>query len=95
MMKDYNITGGETIEMTALLLGGTKHKSLSPAPMDAERDKKRKESEPYIDVTGLEEEKLESAASEEETATTKKWMNSVMKDLKKNVQMTSQSSKKQ
>ena len=28
-LKDYNITGGETIEMTALPLGGTRNKSLS------------------------------------------------------------------
>ena len=68
-LKDWNIIGRVTIEMTALLLGGTKHKSLSP--MQAERDKKRKESEPYIDVSGSEEEKLESAASEDETSTTK------------------------
>ena len=82
MMKDYNITGSETIEMTALLLGGTKHKSLSPTPVDAERDKKRFEYEPYIDLTGLEDEKPESAASEEETSTTKKWMKSMMKDIR-------------
>ena len=31
--------------MTAKLLGGTKHKSLSPKPKDTERDKKTKESE--------------------------------------------------
>ena len=36
--------------MTAKLLRGTKHKSLSPKPMDTEIDKKRKESEPYIGV---------------------------------------------
>ena len=39
-LKDYNMTGGETIEMTTFLLGGTKHKSLSPTPTEAERDKK-------------------------------------------------------
>ena len=59
-----------------------KNKSLSSTPMEAERDKKRKESEPYIDVSGLEEEKLESAASDEETTTTNKWMKSMMKDIK-------------
>ena len=70
---------GETIEMTALLLGGTKNKSLSPTPMNAEREKKRKESEPYNDGSGLEDEKFESAASEKETVTTTKWMKSMMK----------------
>ena len=49
--------------MTTFLLGGTKHKSLSP-PMEDERDKKRKESEPYIDVSGLEEEKQKSSYNE-------------------------------
>ena len=39
--------------------------------MNVERETKRKASEPYIDVSGLEEEKFESAASEEETVTTK------------------------
>ena len=53
------------IEMTAFLLSGTKNKSLSPTPMSVEWDTKRKASEPYIDVSGLEEEKFESAASEE------------------------------
>ena len=79
---EYYIYEGETIEITALLLGGTKNKSLSPTPMRTEREKKRKESEPYIDVSGLEEEKLESATSEEETVTTKKWMTSMMKEMK-------------
>ena len=65
---------GETIEMTALLLGGTKNKSLSPTSMSVERETQRKASEPYIDVSDLEEEKFESAASEEETVTTKQWM---------------------
>ena len=41
-LKNSFISGGETIELTALLLGGTKHKSLSPTPMDADREKKRK-----------------------------------------------------
>ena len=67
-LKDYYISGGETIEMTALILGGMKHKSLSPTPMDADRDKKRKESEPYIDVSGLEDEKPEPASEEEAVA---------------------------
>ena len=41
-LKDYYTPDGENIEMTALLLGGTEHKSLRPAPMDADRDKKEK-----------------------------------------------------
>ena len=41
--------------MTALLLGGTKNKSLSPTSMNVGRETKRKDSEPYIDVSGLEE----------------------------------------
>ena len=69
-LKDCYISGGETIEMTALLLGGTKHKSLSPTRTDADRDKKRKESKPKIDVSGLEEEKSQPA-SEEEAVTAK------------------------
>ena len=44
---------------------------------------KRKASEPYTDVSGLEEEKFESAAFEEETVTTKQWMKSMMSELKK------------
>ena len=81
-MKDYSVNEGETIEMTALLLAGTKNKSLSPAPMSIERETKRKASEPYMDVTGPEEEKFESAASEEGTVTTKQWMKSMMKEIK-------------
>ena len=65
-LKDCNISGGEAIEMTSLLLGGTKHKSLSTTLMDVNRDKKSKESEPYIDVGGLEEERPEPASEEEE-----------------------------
>ena len=39
---EYYIYEGETIEITALLLGGTKNKSLSPTPMRTEREKKEK-----------------------------------------------------
>ena len=53
-LKDYRLSGGETIEMTAKLQGGMKHKSLSPKPMVTERER-RKESEPCIDVGGLED----------------------------------------
>ena len=65
-----------------LLLGGTKNKSLSPTSLNVERETKRKASEPYIDVSGLEEEKFESAASEEETMIKNQWMKSMMKEIK-------------
>ena len=71
-LKEYGLSGGESVEMTALLLGGTKHRSLCSTPM-ADRDKRRKESEPYTDVSGLEDEKSQ-AAPEEEAVPTKKWM---------------------
>ena len=50
--------------------------------MKEERETKRKASEPYIDVSGLEDEKCESAAAEEETVTTKQWMKSMKKEIK-------------
>ena len=80
-LKDYGLSGGETIEMKAKLLGGMKHKSLSPKPMDTEREKKRKESEPCIDVGGLEDENPETNPDDEPTDT-KKWMKETMRDLK-------------
>ena len=36
-LKNSYVSGGETVELTALLLGGTKHKSLSSTPTDADR----------------------------------------------------------
>ena len=39
--KEYGLAGGETVEMTAQLLGGMKHKSLSPTPK-ADREKKER-----------------------------------------------------
>ena len=80
-LKDYCISGGETIEMSALSLGGMKNKSLSPAPMRTDREKKRKESEPYIDVRGLEEEKPEPTV-EGEAVKDKVWIKNMMKELK-------------
>ena len=80
-LKEYGLSGGETVEMTAQLLGGMKHKSLSSTPM-VDWEKKRKESEPYIDVSGLENEKSQ-AVLEEEAVPTKKWMSDTMKELKK------------
>ena len=46
--------------------------------------KKRKESEPYVDVDGLEDERSEvmSEEEEEEEAAAKKWMRSMMQELK-------------
>ena len=68
--------------MTALRVGRTKNKGLIPWSMKEGRETKRKASEPYIDVSGLEYEKCESAAAEEETVTTKQWMKSMMKEIK-------------
>ena len=79
-LKEYGLSGGETVEMTAQLLGGMKHKSPCPTPV-VDREKKRKESEPYIDVSGLENEKSQ-AVLEEEAVPTKKWMSDTMKELK-------------
>ena len=46
-----------------------------------ERDKKRKESETYIDTSGLENAKLQTE-SYEEMVTAKKWMTEAMQQLK-------------
>ena len=76
-LKEYGLSGGETIEMTAKRLGGVKHKSLSPKPMDTEREKQRKESEPCVDVGGLDDESPQ-VNPDEEPADTKKvdgWYN--------------------
>ena len=63
-MKEYNMNEKETIEMTALLIGGTKNKELSSASKKEERETKRKASKPCVDVSCLEEDKSTSAASE-------------------------------
>ena len=81
MLKDFGISVGEVIEMTGRLWGGTKHKSLSSTPMDTERHKKEKNTEPYIDTSGLENAKSQTE-SDEETVTTKTWMTEAMKQLK-------------
>ena len=80
-MKENGLSEGRTIEMTARLLGGMKHKSLSPRPMDKEREKKRKESEPCIDVSGLEDENPFTNPDDESTEA-RKWMRETMKDLR-------------
>ena len=38
-LKEYGLSEGRTVEITAKLLGGMKHKRLSPKPMDTEREK--------------------------------------------------------
>ena len=80
-LKEYGISGGEAIELTGKLRGGMKHKSPSPTPMNTERDKKRKEFEPYIDTSGLENAKSQTE-SDEEMVRTKKWMTEAMRELK-------------
>ena len=41
-IEEYNMNEKETIEMTALLIDGTKNRDLSPASKKEERDKKGK-----------------------------------------------------
>ena len=79
--KESGLSNGRTIELTAKLLGGMKHKSLSPKPMETERDKKRKESEPCIDVSSLDDGTLMDN-QEEDPIETRKWMKEAMKDLR-------------
>ena len=80
-LQESGLSDGRTIELTAKLLGGTKHKSLSPKPMETERDKKRKESEPCIDVSSLDKGNA-VANHEDEPIETRKWMRETMKDLR-------------
>ena len=63
-MKECKMNEKETIEMTALLIGGTKNKERSSASKKEERETKRKASKPCIDVSFPEEDKSTSAASE-------------------------------
>ena len=79
--KESGLSDGRTIELTAELFGGMKHKSLSPKPMETERDKKRKESEPCIDVSSLDEGTVVDN-QEDEPIETRKWMREAMKDLR-------------
>ena len=78
--KESGLSDRRTIELTAKLLGRMKHKSLSPKPMDTERDKKRKESEPCIDVSSLDDGTFMDNQEEDPTET-RKWMKEAMKDL--------------
>ena len=79
--KESGLSDGKTIELTEKLLGGMKHKSLSPKPMETERDKKRKESEPCIDVSSLDEGNAVDN-HEDKPIETRKWMREAMKDLR-------------
>ena len=82
LMKEYNISGGATIEMTAKLLGGMKKKSLSPRPMDTERDKKRKESEPCIEVGDSLEDENAQTHLDIDPSDNARWIEDTMKRLK-------------
>ena len=82
LMKEYNISGGETVEMTAKLLGGMKKKSLSPRTMDTERDKKRKESEPCIEVGGSLEDENAQTHLDIDASDNARWIEDAMKRLK-------------
>ena len=82
LIKEYNISGGENIEMTAKLLGGMKKKSLSPRPMDTERDKKRKESEPCIEVGHSLEEENAQTHLDIDASDNARWIEDAMKRLK-------------
>ena len=82
-LKEYGLLGGETIEMTGQLLGGMKKKSLSPKPMETEREKKRKESEPCIEVgDSLEEEENAQTQNDIDPSNSAKWIEDTMKRLK-------------
>ena len=81
LMKEYNISGGETIEMTGKLLGGMKKKSLSPRPMDTERDKKRKESEPCIEVGDSLEDENAQTHLDIDPSDNARWIEDTMKRL--------------
>ena len=81
-MKDCGISGGETIEMTAKLVGGMKKKSLSPRPVDTERDKKRKEWEPCIGVGDCLEEENAQTHLDIDPSDNARWMEDTLKKLK-------------
>ena len=82
LMKRYNISGGETIEMTAKLLGGMKKKSLCPKRMDTESHKKRKESEPCIEVGDSLEEENAQTHLDIDLSDNARWIEDAMKRLK-------------
>ena len=78
-MKEYGLSGGETIVMTAELLGGTKKKSLSPKTVATDRDKKRKESEPCIEVGDSLEEENAQTHLDIEPSDNARWMEDSLK----------------
>ena len=79
-LKEYGLSGGETIEMTTRLLGGMKQESQSKTDGHRKRTK-RKECEPCVDVGGLEDKNLH-VNPDEELADTKKWMTDTIGDLR-------------
>ena len=80
-LKEYGLSGGETIEMTGKLLGGMKKKSLSPRPMETERDKKRRESEPCIEVGDSLEEENAQTHLDIDPSSNARWIEDTMKRL--------------
>ena len=64
-IKDYNMKEGETIELTAALLGCTKRDESRPPPKSEEREAKSKASEPLIEISGIEDDKSASMIHEE------------------------------
>ena len=80
-LKEYGLLGGETTELTGQLLGGMKKKSLSPKPMETEREKKRKESEPCIEVGDSLEEENAQTHHDIDPSSSAKWIEETMKRL--------------
>ena len=66
----------------AKLLGRMKKKSLCPKPMDTERDKKRKESEPCIEVGDSLEDENAQTHLDLDPSDNARWMEDAMKKLK-------------
>ena len=63
-IEDYNLKEEETIELIAALLGGTKRDESRPISRTEEREAKRRASEPCIDISGQEDNRNASKASE-------------------------------
>ena len=81
-LKEYGISGGETIEMTAKLLGGTKHKSLSPRPVEWTLKETKKKNLNHTSTQEVLKVKNPQTDPDEEIATTKKWMSEAIRDRK-------------
>ena len=52
-LKEYDIKDGETIELTMLLVGGTKRDETMPSKAMEEREAKRRTSESNSDISGI------------------------------------------